>query len=160
LEARIQELEREIEAAKPPKFQLEDDDSFFPEEGDTLSSNELDVNQIESFTIGDENGLANSEVKTEDSASEVISVSQSNSTTSSRELDALKLKNRSLIEENNSLSYRVQSIERDRLDVEEKIARLQESNSEHLHQIASLQSDLAATESLKFQLKKYVRERF
>ncbi|CAL8078273.1 unnamed protein product [Orchesella dallaii] len=69
-----------------------------------------------------------------------------------KELEAVKLKNHQLIAENNLLSCKVQSLEQQRLDLEQKLARLQESNSEHLHQIATLHSELAATESLKSQL--------
>lgn len=71
-----------------------------------------------------------------------------------KELEAVKVRNHQLVQENNQLSCKVQSLEQQRLDLEQKQARLQESNSEHLHQIATLQSELAATESLKSQLQR------
>lgn len=71
-----------------------------------------------------------------------------------KEIEILKTKHRALIEENNSLSCRVQSLQHERLDMEQKLFRLQESNADHLHQVASLQSDLAAAESLRIQLNK------
>lgn len=69
-----------------------------------------------------------------------------------KEIETLKSKHKALIEENNALSCKVQNIQQERLDMEQKISRLQESNGDHLHQIASLQSDLAAAESIRLQL--------
>jgi hypothetical protein len=71
-----------------------------------------------------------------------------------REIETLKQKHKALVEENNALSCRVQQLEENRLDSQQKVIRLQESNGEHLHQIASLHSDLAAAETWKVQLEK------
>lgn len=69
-----------------------------------------------------------------------------------KEIEILKQKHRALIEENNSLSCRVQTLQENRLEMEQKASRLQESNADHLHQIASLQSDLASADCVRNQL--------
>lgn len=71
-----------------------------------------------------------------------------------KEIGALKQKHRTLIEENNSLSCKVQSLEVSRLDQEQKINRLQELNASYLTQLGNLQSELAEAESYKVQLGK------
>jgi len=73
-----------------------------------------------------------------------------------KEIEILKQKHRALIDENNSLSCRVQSLQEERLDMEHKMSRIQESNADHLHQIASLQSDLASADSLRIQFQRLV----
>lgn len=100
------------------------------------------------------NGCCSDEGIDADSQSEKTHLTTSISITM-KELEAVKLRNSQLIEENNVLSCKVQNLEQQRLDLEQRQARLQESNSEHLHQIATLQSELAATESLKSQLARY-----
>ncbi len=72
------------------------------------------------------------------------------------EINILRGKNKQLLEESNLLSSKISMLEKEKLDVQAVIERLQESNSEHLHQIATLQSDLANTECIKVQLQKYV----
>lgn len=74
-----------------------------------------------------------------------------------KELEALKQRHRALIDENNSLFCKIQTLQEDRLDMEQRLVRLQESNADHLHQIASLQSDLSIADSFKAQLHKFVR---
>jgi len=144
LEDKISELEKEIEAARPPKFRIADDSM---DEIVAYQKNQSDSATFDVASSNDEPCSIQDESSKESNDTSI-------SSTTCKELEMLKTKNRTLIEENNTLSFRVQTSEQERLVAEEKIARLQESNSEHLHQIASLQSDLAATESLKFQLKR------
>ncbi|XP_035713324.1 coiled-coil domain-containing protein 186 isoform X1 [Folsomia candida] len=139
LEAKIAEIENELKV-------LKESTSSSVSNGELTSNCEYkkdagdDTETCEIVTI---NGQESSNSKLTSSPSGAESV-----------IDSLREKNAQLLEENKSLSCSIAILEQERLQVEASMGRLQESNSEHLHQIAVLQSDLAATECLKVQLQK------
>jgi len=111
-------------------------------------------NGLTSTNSDSQDGAGSSHEEDEAEEPEENDPHKSHSVVLQKELDFIKNKNSQLIEENNKLVCKVQSLEEGRVVLEQKLLRLQESNSENLHQIASLQSDLAATESFKVQLQK------
>ncbi|XP_034245355.1 coiled-coil domain-containing protein 186 isoform X2 [Thrips palmi] len=68
------------------------------------------------------------------------------------EVDSLKAKQQALISENNQLSLKVQTLEKDRLDGDQRLSRLKQESDKHHQEVADLREKLVGMESLRAQL--------
>ncbi|KAK3921982.1 Coiled-coil domain-containing protein 186 [Frankliniella fusca] len=71
------------------------------------------------------------------------------------EVEALKLKQQALIDENNQLSLKVQTLEKERLDGDQRLSRWKLESDKHQQEVADLREKVAGMESLKAQLQHY-----
>lgn len=72
------------------------------------------------------------------------------------ELERLQSKQDEMLQENNGLSLKVQQLERDRLDFEQRLSELRGYADKQRQESANLSAKTAELEQLKLQLKKYV----
>lgn len=68
------------------------------------------------------------------------------------EVDSLKAKQQALISENNQLSLKVQTLEKERLDGDQRLSRLKLESDKHHQEVADLREKLLGMESLRAQL--------
>lgn len=71
------------------------------------------------------------------------------------ELDRINCKHQETLHENNLLSVKVQQLEKDRLDSDQKLCELRGYADQQRQDAADLNSKTAQLEQLKLQLKKY-----
>lgn len=71
------------------------------------------------------------------------------------EVEALKAKQQALIDENNQLSLKVQTLEKERLEGDQRLSRLKLESDKHQQEVADLREKVAGMESLKAQLQHY-----
>lgn len=69
-----------------------------------------------------------------------------------REVETLKAKQQLFIDENNALSLKVQSLEKEKLDYENNVSKLKYSSDKQNHEITELQGKISLMEALKLQL--------
>lgn len=71
------------------------------------------------------------------------------------EVDSLKSKQQTLINENNLLSLKVQTLEKERFDSDQRLSRLKQESDRHHQEVADLREKLAEMESIRAQLQHY-----
>lgn len=76
------------------------------------------------------------------------------------DLERLQHKQKETLNENNILSLKVQQLERDRLETEQKLSELRGCADQQRQDAADLNAKSAQVEQLKLQLKKYIETNF
>ncbi|CAH0552755.1 unnamed protein product [Brassicogethes aeneus] len=153
-------LQGEIDAHKESQAKVESLTAKLQEVSDTIDSSKRDAeNTVKAFHNSQENraNVLDQQVKEQHAALILLKHEKTDKdkqiSTLQKELERLQTKQRDMLQENNHLSVKVQQLERDRLETEQKLSDLRGCADQQRQDVADLQVKSSQLEQFKLQLK-------